>query len=153
MADLEREIGELSGTLKYLQPALAKLEERQQESARLAAAADVRAENLRKEFDQTKSRNSEHLQGIFTRLGHLETGNGARKTQIDTLNGNVRSIVKAELGPVLGVVGRFDNRVGELEKIEAARAKREAGLWQKVWDVVKILLAAAVGAGVSALLK
>lgn len=155
MADLEREIGELGGAVKALIPALNKLEERQHDASRQAASADVRTEALRKEFDQVRERHAKHISDLFERTQDCVKERELHNSQIDSLRRDVRAVVKAEAeSAVKGAsasVDRVSNRLRDVEDYVDAKRKAEAGFAKKAWDVVKIILAALVGAGASRL--
>lgn len=144
--NLEQDLGELRGQLDALMPTLERMEERVHTAKVEAAAAEARNQGLRKEFDELKNKVSLRLQGIYSRLENSEKENNNRKNEIGSLKRDITDAVDEACGP-LGI------RVGELETIQAAIKDKAEGWKTKAWEVVKIMLAAGVGALVTWLLK
>lgn len=114
---LEQKLGELSGILKGLTPALERLEHRQNETEREASTAKERTEGMRRELEELKNRSAERFKDLY---GKCSDSVGDHRDN--------------------------STKIGLLEQDIKALQKKEEGLGQKAWDVIKILLAAAVTA-------
>lgn len=117
---LERQLGELSGVLKGLTPALERLEDRQNETEQEVSAAKERIEGMRRDFEELKNRTAERVKDLYTKCGESLSDNRDNSTKL-----------------------------GLIEQEVKALQKKEEGLGQKAWDIIKILLAAAVTAFVT----
>lgn len=129
MPNLEGQLGELTGHLRALVPALEKVENRQNNADQKAAGMEAKLEGIRHEFNELKlkvsNRIGEHYKSINELdklLKGLENEIGDRKTEIEGC------ALKTE-------VVACETRVAALE------AKSD-GTKQKIWDVVKILITA-----------
>lgn len=144
--DLEREIGELSGVLKSLAPSLEKMEERVNKAQTHAAAAQATYDAFRKEFDEWKTKVSYRLADIFQRIDLLKTGDLQSRNNLENLRNSVRDTIKREMNT-------YDLRLKGVESVIGRIKKREAGVLSKLWEIVKIVIAAVIGAAVSLLFK
>lgn len=133
--NLERQIGELSGILKSLVPALERLESRMNLAETTAAGNAVEVQHMIKQFVSFR----DHMSRIIEEF---------KKDAADE-NGRQNLELKG-LSKELSVVS------GAIEGVEAQLAviqKRSDGIWKKVWDVGKIVAAAALGALAAKYLK
>lgn len=117
MADLPQHIGELTGQLKSLVPALERLDDRQSIADMKAAALEANHLSLRKEFDEVKSKNSDRLGSLFSAQHQLSVDIGQRRSEINAVS----------------------------VEIAALKMKSE-GLGKKAWDLALLVVAAIVGA-------
>lgn len=114
---LEQKLGELYGILKGLTPALERLEKRQNETECEASAAKERIVGMQRELDEFKKRNEERVKDLYGKYNEALGAHRDNATRLDLID----------------------------KDIEALK-KKEEGLGQKAWDIVKILLATAVSA-------
>lgn len=140
--ELEREIGELSGILKSLAPSLEKMEERMSHAQTHTAAAQATYEAFRKEFDEWKTKVSYRLADIFERIDRIKTADIQLKNDLDNLKSSIKGSISKE-------TRSYELRLSEIEGTIGRIKKREAGLWSKLWDIAKIVLAALAGAFIS----
>lgn len=108
-ANLDQQLGELSGQLKAVIPTLERLEGRQAEGDKAAAAAGAREQGLRKEFDDFRLRVSARLGEHYRRMEKLER------------DGDRTAAATAGL------------------------VKKSEGMMAKLWEVAKLVVAAALG--------
>lgn len=145
-SNFEQELGELSGQLKALLPTLERMEARLHTAQIDASAAEARNQATRKEFDDLKVKISNHLTDIYKRIDVIALDTNSLKNQNGNHKKDLKLSVQNAVQPVL-------TRVDTIEAKFTALEEKKKSIWNKVWEVVKILLAAGVGAGVSKLLK
>lgn len=144
--NFEQQLGDLSGQLKALMPTLERMEERLHQAQIDAAAAEARNQALRREFDDLKTKVSSRLADLYKKIDGVALENNNLKNQNGNLKRDIREAVSHAVGPVTA-------RISAVETEFAAIKAKSESVWKKVWEVVKILLAAGVGAGVSLLAK
>jgi chromosome segregation ATPase len=144
--NFEQDLGELSGQLKALMPTLERMEGRLHQAQIDAAAAEARNQGLRRDFDDLKIKVSNRLAELYKKAQDAALENGKIKNQ----NGNLKRDIKEA---VTNAVQPLETRLSDLEEKFAAIEEKKKGIWNKVWEVAKILMAAGVGAVVSKLLK
>jgi chromosome segregation ATPase len=141
----EAQLGDLSGQLKALVPTLDRVEERLHQAQMEAAAAEARNQNLRKDFDDLKTKISTRLADIYKRIqdGLLDGTN--HKNEVANLKRDIKEAVDSAMAPL-------EKRVKDVETYTAELKKKSESRWAKVWDVAKIVLAAGGGALITKLL-
>lgn len=122
MANLEGQLGELTGYLKALIPALDRVEERQSQADRKAASAEAKHDAIRAEFNEFKLKVSNRIAELYKKLGEGATANLERKGETEALG--------KEVYAVTGAIGK---------EISAIKAKND-GVKQKIWDLLKIVI-------------
>jgi chromosome segregation ATPase len=145
-ANFEQDLGELSGQLKALLPTLERMEARLHTAQIDAASAEARNQATRKEFDDLKIKISNRLAELYKRIDNVALENNNLKNQNGNHKKDLKVSVQSAIQPVL-------TRVEAIEAKFTALEEKKKSIWNKVWDFVKILLAAAVGAAVSKWLK
>lgn len=144
--NFEQDLGELSGQLKALMPTLERMEARLHQAQIEAAGAEARNQATRKEFDDLKTKISNRLADIYKRID-----NGARESDhIKNQNGNLKRDIKEA---VTKVAEPLLTRIGVIENKFTALEEKKKSIWMKVWDIVKILLAAGLGGVISHYVK
>jgi chromosome segregation ATPase len=111
--NLEQQLGELSGQLKALVPALERLEGRVREVESQVSAATIRLEGLRTDLTEYKDKTDLSIKKLTDKAGGL-------RDSLRTLADQVARI-----------------------------SKKDEGMSQKVWEIAKLILAAAIGAAAS----
>jgi chromosome segregation ATPase len=144
--NFEQELGDLSGQLKALMPTLERMEGRLHQAQIDAAAAEARNQALRKDFDDLKGKVSNRLADLYHRLEVVVLDNTNLKNHNGNLKRDIKDAVERSVGPLRTKVLDSESKLATIEE------KKKSG-WSKVWEVVKILIAAGVGAGVSKLIK
>lgn len=144
--NFEQDLGELSGQLKALLPTLERMEARLHTAQIDAAAAEARNQATRKEFDDLKGKVSNRLADLYKRIDTVAIDNNNLKNQNGNHKRDLKLSVQNAVQPVLTRVEAIEAKFTILEE-------KKKSIWNKVWEVVKILLAAGVGAGVSKLFK
>lgn len=144
--NFEQDLGELSGQLKALLPTLERMEARLHTAQIDAAAAEARNQATRKEFDDLKGKVSNRLADLYKRIDTVAIDNNNLKNQNGNHKRDLKLSVQNAVQPVLARVEAIEAKFTILEE-------KKKSIWNKVWEVVKILLAAGVGAGVSKLFK
>jgi chromosome segregation ATPase len=144
--NFEQDLGELSGQLKALMPTLERMEGRLHQAQIDAAAAEARNQGLRKEFDDLKTKISNRLADLYKKAEVFAVENGKLKNQNGNLKRDIKEAVTNAVQPLL-------TRVTDLETKFAAIEEKKKSIWNKVWEVAKILMAAGVGAVVTKVLK
>lgn len=115
--NLEERLGELTGQLKGLVPALEKLEERQRDLEKQVTTTETQLKGLQEEFKTHRDKTGGYVRDLYGRTDRCASDG---KRQWDA--------------------------IGAIEKsIESAKSGKESVV-QKVWDVAKIFLAALLGA-------
>jgi chromosome segregation ATPase len=143
--NFEQQLGDLSGQLKALVPTLDRVEERLHQSQMDAVAAEARNQSLRKDFDDLKNKISLRLADIYKRIENALVSGTNHKNDLVNLKRDIREVVNTALDPVLKRVEQVESYVAELKKKYESRGA-------KLWDIVKILIAAGAGAGLTKLL-
>jgi len=144
--NFEQDLGELSGQLKALMPTLERMEARLHQAQIDAAAAEARNQATRKEFDDLKGKISNRLADIYKRIENVAVEAGSLKTA----NGSNKKDMKQTVhNTVLPILTRLDAIDAKFELME----EKKKSIGSKVWEVVKILLAAGAGLLGSKLLK
>jgi len=144
--NFEQDLGELSGQLKALMPTLERMEARLHQAQIDAAAAEARNQALRKEFDDLKTKVSNRLADLYKKAQDAALENGKIKNQNGNLKRDIKEAVNNAVQPLL-------TRVTDLETKLTAIEEKKKSIWNKAWEVAKILMAAGVGAVVTKLLK
>jgi|RhiMethySRZTD1v2_1073278.scaffolds.fasta_scaffold1153216_2 chromosome segregation ATPase len=144
--NFEQDLGELSGQLKALMPTLERMEARLHQAQIDAAAAEARNQALRKEFDDLKTKVSNRLADLYKKAQDAVLENGKIKNQNGNLKRDIKEAVNNAVQPLL-------TRVTDLETKLTAIEEKKKSIWNKAWEVAKILMAAGVGAVVTKLLK
>lgn len=144
--NFEQDLGELSGQLKALMPTLERMEARLLQAQVAAAGDEARNQALRKEFDDLKAKVSARLADLYKKIEHVSLDNNNIKNQNGNLKRDIREAVANTARPLM-------TRIGDLETKLTAIEEKKKGVWSKVWEVTKILIAAGVGAVVSKLFK
>jgi chromosome segregation ATPase len=111
MPNLEGQLGELTGHLKALVPVLDRVEDRQAEADKKAAAAGERLDALRSEFNDLRARVSNRVGEHYKSINAMGIANQQRSNEIETLR----------------------------RDLEILKAKND-GVKQKVWDLLKIIV-------------
>lgn len=114
--NLEQQIGELTGTLRALVPALEKVEERVHLAEERAAILKTKYEALRTEFDDFRTKTGNRIAELYK----SSSGNSTRSTTIQ------------------------NGLAGVIREVNELRKARDGWL-KKLWDLAKIILAAAAG--------
>lgn len=143
--NFEQQLGDLSGQLKALVPTLDRVEERLHQSQMDAAAAEARNQNLRKDFDDLKSKISMRLADIYKRIEKALVDGTNHKNEVSNLKRDIRETVNTTAASIITRVQQLETYVAELKKKYESRTA-------KIWDITKILLAAGVGAVLTKLL-
>lgn len=144
--NFEQDLGELSGQLKTLMPTLERMEARLLQAQVAAAGDEARNQALRKEFDDLKLKMSNRVADLYSRVGAAALENTNLKNQNGNLKRDIREAVANAVRPLM-------TRVTDIETKLAAMEEKRKSIWIKAWEVVKILLAAGVGAGVTKMFK
>jgi len=144
--NFEQDLGELSGQLKALMPTLERMEARLLQAQVAAAGDEARSQALRKEFDDLRNKVSARLADLYKKIESVSLDNNNLKNQNGNLKRDIREAVANTARPLM-------TRIGDIETKFAAIEEKKKSIWLKVWEVVKILLAAGVGAGVSKIFK
>lgn len=144
--NFEQDLGELSGQLKALMPTLERMEARLLQAQVAAAGDEARNQALRKEFDDLKLKVSNRLADLYKRVSDAALESNNLKNQNGFLKRDIKEAVGKAFQPI-------QTRLTDVETKLIAIEEKKKSIWTKVWDIVKILLAAGVGAGVSALFK
>jgi chromosome segregation ATPase len=144
--NFEQDLGELSGQLKALMPTLERMEARLLQAQVAAAGDEARSAALRKEFDDLKIKVSARLSDLYKRIENVDRENTNLKNQNGSLKRDIKEAVANTASPLM-------TRIGDIETKLAAMEEKKKSIWIKVWEVVKILLAAGVGAVVSKIFK
>lgn len=119
--NLEHQIGELTGILKGLTPALERLEERMNDVEKTNSAKQVEVQHLRQDFQTFRDQITKSLDD-FRKKTTNETGRQAQG--LTRLNSDVKTNSDAI----------------------SAIVKKSDGLKGRLWDIVKLLVAAGLGA-------
>lgn len=119
--NLEHQIGELSGIMQGLVPALERLEARMNAAEKTAAGNAVEVQHMIQQFVAFRDQMTRSIEQFKLKTAN-EAGRQAQKilrmeTTLKTISGEVQSI-----------------------------QKRRDGFWKKAWDVAKLLIAAVLGA-------
>lgn len=144
--NFEQDLGELSGQLKALMPTLERMEARLHQAQIDAAGGEARNQALRREFDDLKTKVSNRLADLYKKAEVAVVENGKIKNQNGNLKRDIKEAVTNAAQPLL-------TRVTDLETKLSAIEEKKKSIWNKVWEVAKILMAAGVGAVVTKLLK
>ena len=144
--NFEQDLGELSGQLKALMPTLERMEARLLQAQVAAAGDEARSQALRKEFDDLRNKVSARLADLYKKIEAVSLDNNNLKNQNGNLKRDIREAVANTARPLM-------TRIGDIETKLAAMEEKKKSIWLKVWEVVKILLAAGVGAVVSKIFK
>lgn len=140
---LEQQIGKLSGELHGLLPNLERMERLQDELQKGLARAQSDIQHLTATVDRQKN----HQDEVFRRLNELEGAAGTTDNEIGHIKRAVDQFptqyaTKGEVGGIHGALGNY------AVKAEFDELKRKVeGVSTKIWDLVKILAAALLGAG------
>ncbi len=140
---LEHKIGQLSGELHGLLPNLERMERLQDELQKGLA----RAQSDIQHQDGTLERQKTHQDEVFRRLNELEGTAGTANNEMGHLKRAVDQFpttyaTKGEVGTVQGAMSNY------AVKAEFKELKRKVeGVSTKVWDIVKLVVAALLGAG------
>lgn len=119
-SNLERDIGELSGIMQSLGPALERLEARMNAAEKAAAANDVEVAHMVKQFVAFRDQSIKVIEE-FKRKTANEAGRQAQ------------------------TAARAAGDIKTLQDAVALIEGRRAGVWTKVWEVAKLLIAAGLG--------
>jgi chromosome segregation ATPase len=141
----EAQLGDLSGQLKALVPTLDRVEERLHQAQMEAAAAEARNQNLRKDFDDLKTKISNRLADIYKRIQDGLVDGTNHKNEVGNLRRDIKEDVNSVVSPIVARVSNLETYVGELKRKYESRGA-------KIWDIVKILIAAGAGAALTKLL-
>lgn len=141
----ERQLGDLSGQLRALVPTLDRVEERLHQAQMDASAAEARNQNLRKEVDDLKTKVSNRLADIYKQIREALVEQTNHKNEVANLKRDIKESVNEAVAPIGKKVGECETFVAELKKKYESRSA-------KIWDVVKIVLAALAGAFITKLL-
>jgi chromosome segregation ATPase len=141
----EQQLGDLSGQLKALVPTLDRVEERLHQAQMEAAAAEARNQNLRKDFDDQKTKVSARLADIYKRIQDGLVDGTNHKNDVANLRRDIKEDVNSAVSPVVTRVGNVETYVAELKKKYESRGA-------KIWDIAKIMIAAGAGAVLTKLL-
>jgi chromosome segregation ATPase len=144
--DFVQQLGDLSGQLKSLMPTLERMEGRLHQAQIDAASAEARNQALRREFDDLKAKVSNRLAELYKKSDTIALEVNNLKNQNGNLKRDIKEAVSHAITPALA-------RIGAVEAEFSALKLKNESVAKKVWDVVKILLAAGVGAGVSLLTR
>ncbi len=136
--NFEQDLGELSGQLKALMPTLERMEARLHQAQIEAAGSEARNQAMRKEFDDLKSKVSNRMADIYKRIETVNTEATALKTQNGSNKKDMKVTVHNSLLPILTRLDTIETKLSAMEE-----KKKSIGL--KIWEVVKILLAAGAG--------
>lgn len=107
---LEKQLGEFNGILKGMVPAMERLEERQGKVEREASAMAERAEGLRRDLDEQKTRCGSRAADLYKKCNEAVAGNQENIVEIQTLQRDVEVL-----------------------------KNRDVGFAQKAWDLFKII--------------
>lgn len=140
--NFEQQLGDLSGQLKALVPTLERVEERLHQAQMDAAAAEARNQNLRKDFDELRNKVSNRLADIYKQIREMLVDITNCRNSVSNMQRDIKDRVDTASSPLSTRIGQLETYVAELKKKYESRAT-------KVWDVVKILLAAGIGAGLT----
>lgn len=126
--NLEHQIGELTGILRQLTPALERLEERMTDVEKANSAKQVEVQHLQQQFSSFRDQFSKSFED-FRKKTSNEAGRQAQN--MSRINTDVKTNSEA------------------IARIE----KKSDGLKGRLWDLAKILVAAALGAAGTKFLK
>lgn len=115
LPNLEGQLGELTGHIRALVPVLDKVEERQNQADKKAAAAEAKHDALRAEFTDLRKSSSNHINALYKRNDGVHIENETRKNEIAT-------------------VGR---------EVDILKGQRDS-VGQKAWDLLKIIITVAL---------
>lgn len=139
MPDLEERVGSLAGQLKNLVPALERMETRQNALSTEVASLGADIRNLK---DALSTLRGGELRDIFQRLNAAENLQGTLQT---SLNGLIRECKGFSQKSELEHLRRECDGCARQSDVEDLKRKSESAA-KKMWDVMKVLLAAVVGA-------
>lgn len=95
-SNLEQQLGELTGQLKGLVPALEKVEERQNASDKLAAGEQARHDALRREFDDFRNKASNRMGELYKKTENLAKEDGEIRGEIKPLADGAMVVISEE---------------------------------------------------------
>lgn len=107
---LEKQLGEFSGILKGMVPAMERLEERQGKVEREASTMAERVEGIRRDMDEQKTRCGNRAADLYKKCNDAVAGNQENVVEIQTLQKDVENL-----------------------------KNKDEGFAQKAWDLFKIV--------------
>lgn len=109
--NLEGQLGELTGHIRALVPVLDKVEERQNQADKKAAAAEAKHDALRAEFTDNKKSSSNHINALYKKNDGVHIENETRKNEIATVS----------------------------REVDLLKSRYE-GVGKKIWDIIQIIV-------------
>lgn len=108
---LEQKLGELTGELRALVPALEKVEDRLLKLEEKTVQTETRLQALRTEYDEFRKKVSTHMGRHYTKMEGLISENGKRDAELEALKKTVAGaskkvweVVKIVVLPALAAV-------------------------------------------------
>lgn len=143
---LEQQIGELTGQLKSLIPALEKVEDRLRVSEERSAISASQYNAMLKEHEELKRKFSDRMEDIYTYMDCARLENLTRKSEIVSVGKDLHVEIEKQATILKGDVRDLN--------IEWTEEKgRRAGMSGKMWEVFKLVMAASAGALASLITK
>jgi len=138
---LEQQLGKVSGQLEALAPALDKMDDRLRQAETRAAGSEARFEALRKEFDEYKIKVTNRIGTLFNKAENLAKGDAESKNV-------AKEIVEAEKNALEAKTAATaaQTMAAEAKRISEELRTERKGWGKKIWDVVKMVLAALISA-------